>query len=149
MNRRVLILAAIAAVLGVAVLASFLFREAGPTEPLAPVINTPSPSPTGIVEVETDGEDVETFRAKQNEVAANPILRAVPHDTPFWSLEFDGVEDDQYILVAYVTYTPGESPGSKIEQQRPFIEGYARSTGQPDGTYLIRYEAKSIESENY
>lgn len=145
-QRLILIGAGAAAVVVAAALFVWLTRpEPTALVPEPTISATPSASPAA-----SEAPDVHhgVEEAHQQEGAANPILRALPHQTAYWRLDFDGSQGDRYQLLATVEYVPGkDDPAVKIAEQRPFIEAYVRSTGQPDGTYVIEYEPVSAETE--
>lgn len=145
--RRVWIIAAVVGMLILAIAVTLLLqRPARPVQPTGPASPTATATP-GSTSVETDGEDRQALGAKESEVATNPILPQLPHDTSYWSLEFGGVENGTYILNAKVYRFPGQNSEKVIAQQRPFVEGFVKATGQPDGTYTIRYQAVYSSSD--
>lgn len=118
----------------------------GSNEMPRPVVNDPLPSATPeseeVAHREVSGE---ARAAKKTEIKRNPLLQRLPHDTPFWTLEYQGVADGRYQVAAVVYYSPGQNPEAKIAQQRPFIERFITGTGQPAGTYQVRYSSKRID----
>lgn len=137
--------AAIVAIVAVVILSRSTPEPAPEILPSASPTASPTPElPYSDGHVHSDGEDLQSFDAKQREVASNPLLEQVPQYRDYWSLTFDGVQGNQYALVATVFYRSNENPQAKIDQQRPFILDFIRGTGQPDGTYTITYQAKPI-----
>lgn len=146
--KKLWIAAGISAAAVAAIVVWLLFRS-GP-EPAPEILPSASPSatPSGTPlpedgEVVTDGEDRESYDAKQREVANNPLLDQIPKYTNYWSLTFDGVQGDKYALTAVIFYKSPENPQAKVEQQKPYILNFIRGTGQPDGTYTVTYRPEA------
>jgi hypothetical protein len=135
MNKRiVIILGVVITVTLLTVLALIAFG--GKSQPSAPqLIASPSAEPLH------EDQNPENLTQINDEVSKNPLLTGLPHDTPYWSVEWAGQENGRYVVKATIHHVDQAGRDAAIAKQRPYIEAYLRSTGQPDGSYVVRYEA--------
>ena len=140
MRKETIILIASCVVLtALAVVLSLLFgpsKKPSPAVSPDPISSSPTIGPVNHEETDTGA----------NEATANPIVRILPHNTAFWSLDFDGSVGNQYRLLAIVYVPVGSDPAVVIAQQKPYIEKFVRDSGQPDGTYQIIYEPRTVDN---
>lgn len=141
-RKRLLAGVGIATVLALLALSVVLFAAKRPGTPAAVPSILPSPSLSPVGGRFHDEVSGEASSAKQSEVQRNPVLSRLPRDTRFWSLQFEGIEGGKYVLQAYVyVSSSGEAAEREAAEQRRYIEQFIRSTGQPDGTYVLRLQA--------
>ena len=87
----------------------------------------------------------EARAAKEAEQTNNPILKALPYDNSYWSLEFGGQENGKYIIIARVLVGSTATAETVIAQQRPFVEQFLAATGQPSDSYSVRYAPEKLD----
>lgn len=122
----------------------FTHRPQKPAVSPTPEIASPSEAPSPSSDPSSTPEATSTDPAYQAELKANPVLSRLPHKTGDWELsQFDGPKkDNKYVLSALIFVSIGyDDPQAKIAQQRPAVEAYIKNSGQPDGTYLVTYQA--------
>src|SRR4051812_47534551 len=121
-RRRLLIIGAVMVTIlfiGLIVAGSILFRPkvtqklgvvpaSPPASPSAnPIEATPS-NPASAAPLADNG-DTQELDLVNREIAANPLLRTLPHDTIWWSLEYEGANDTgQYVLQATIKLIEGQ-----------------------------------------
>lgn len=127
------------AVLLFAVAAVVLFSNKRPAPP--EITPGPSPAPTAPASPSLLPGQVGNLEQvqRQDPQDKNPVLNKLPKKTDFWTLDVKGRDQNGYILIAHVFYVRGQDPQAAIDRQRPYIEQFVKSTGQPDGTYTIQY----------
>lgn len=151
MSKKRLLVIFIAIIVVLLVGAALLILQNG--ERPAPAVSSPSttpsptvsgsPSPTELPNVHSNSEGEHAA-----ETAANPILRALPYQNSYWSIDLGGSRKGKYVVEAVIFYHPGvDDPNQKIEQQKPYIQQFLDSTGQPSGTYEVEYTAEYKENE--
>ena len=148
--KRVALIVVVVMVCGVLLAWALSAKDARPADSGSPVEATLSPTPAARPELVGDpiqqAADDAVEAAHQVEGQTNPVLRSLPYTNPYFRLDFAGSEGDRYRLEAEVYYVPGQDdPAAKIEQQKPYVLKFLRDIGQPDGTYVVVYVARSIE----
>lgn len=91
--------------------------------------------------------DKQVLDQRNAEVASNPLLSKLPHDTAYWSVSYGGVRDSKYVITATVYVHPGQDGTATVSKQKPFIESYLSSSGQTAGTYLVDYATSQVQSD--
>jgi hypothetical protein len=140
MNRRPLILFAIVvtAILLTTLIVLTVFSLQPKPKPVTPRptgVGTPSPTPS----VPPESQEEHAREASLAADTKQPFVKVLPKRTPYWSLTYGGKTGGLYLFVAHVFYARGQDPQQVIDKQRPYIEQFVKSIGQPDGTYTIQY----------
>ncbi|MEX2209778.1 MAG: hypothetical protein WD603_00335 [Patescibacteria group bacterium] len=145
MSRKRLLLIAAAALLVLVALITVVFFGSEPDDEPGTTPASPTPDLSPSLPLDEDPH-AGAFEEHQEEGDRNPVLSALPYGNDHWELTFNGSAGNKYKLLATVYYADGEDPSKKVSEQRPYVIEYLRKIGQPDGTYVIDYETRMVNS---
>jgi hypothetical protein len=147
-----MILIAVSLGLVVLFMAVILATSGSPTKrtatPTSSLIASPSPSS----EPEEESPEEEAKEEQIKDFSQQPITKALPKVTSFWTLSYVGSKRMSPTLVVYnlralIPVRSGQDANQVIATQKPHVEEFVRSTGQAPGTYSIQYQAQTVFSE--
>jgi hypothetical protein len=142
MRKKLIIAGIITVLLILGGVTAVLVAGSGKTPATAPRVATtaaPTPSPLPSVSPEKiKAEEGPDFSSRY------PALARLPHLTRYWELRVNGEVTDTLQLQAVVFYTAGQNPEQRANEQRPYIERYLKSIGQPAGTYTLEIQTREI-----
>lgn len=127
---------------------ALLVKQVAPVTPEVRSTPTAEPSASESPHHEADGPHfhlgIEDVMAFERETAENPLLSRLPHDTPYWSLEFRGTVGGTWLVRAVIHGDDSQTRDQMIAAQRPHIEAFVAGTGQRAGSYTLEYHTITV-----
>lgn len=75
-----------------------------------------------------------------------PVLAKLPYANQYWRLDVldQGIATGPISLIANIFVQPDANADTEIAKQRPFVEAWLNTNGQPAGTYTVDFQAESV-----